>query len=303
MIESKHWMELLAQRIVDERKPPFLVTAGMTTSGPFHMGTLCEMLFPHAIGRYLANQGHKTRFIFFADILDAFDSVPTSMQQYIGLLAPHLGKPLCDVPDPYEKTNSFGEYFLEEARGIGEKFGIHPEIKKINELYKQGLFDDYARLYLRESSKSAGIVARTSLRDSLPDWWNPVMPICENCGRIATTRVTEFDENTYSYVDDRDVGYTKGCGHAGSNKISNHKYKLTWRLHWPSWMQIFGPSSVEGAGVDHHTRGGSWDTVVAVHEELLNKQPPIPYKFGFVLLQGKKYSKSKGIGMGVSDLT
>ncbi|MFH1447270.1 MAG: class I tRNA ligase family protein, partial [Candidatus Micrarchaeota archaeon] len=28
----------------------------------------------------------------------------------------------------------------------------------------------------------------------------------------------------------------------------------------------------------------------------------IPYKFGFLLFQGKKYSKSKGIGMGVSDL-
>ncbi|MCX8195454.1 MAG: hypothetical protein N3G22_05125, partial [Candidatus Micrarchaeota archaeon] len=32
------------------------------------------------------------------------------------------------------------------------------------------------------------------------------------------------------------------------------------------------------------------------------KNPPIGYKFGFILFGGKKYSKSKGTGMGVAEL-
>ena len=34
----------------------------------------------------------------------------------------------------------------------------------------------------------------------------------------------------------------------------------------------------------------------------MKKDYHIPFKYGFILFQGKKYSKSKGIGMGVSDL-
>jgi lysyl-tRNA synthetase, class I len=97
------------------------------------------------------------------------------------------------------------------------------------------------------------------------------------------------------------VKYTKGCGHAGKAKISDHKYKIVWRLHWPAWKQVFH-TSIEGAGMDHHTKGGSEDTCKEITQNLMKKEHPIPFKFGFILFQGKKYSKSKGIGMAVSDL-
>jgi lysyl-tRNA synthetase class 1 len=34
----------------------------------------------------------------------------------------------------------------------------------------------------------------------------------------------------------------------------------------------------------------------------MQKEYHIPYKYGFILLEGKKYSKSKGLGMGVTEL-
>ncbi|MFH1447964.1 MAG: lysine--tRNA ligase [Candidatus Micrarchaeota archaeon] len=302
MNENKHWVETLSQKIIEEKKPPYLITSGMTTSGPFHLGTLCEMLFPSTIQRYLTQQGHKTRFVFFADTLDAFDSIPTTLSKHTKELTPHLGKPLTDVPDPLSCCDSFGGHFLKEAEEIAKRFNIKPEIKKIKEVYSEGSFDKFAKLYLKNEQLSREIVFTSSLKKNPPDHWSPIMPICQNCGRIATTQVTGFDENSYTYLCDRDIGYTKGCGYSGSNKISDHKYKITWRLHWPAWMNIYGPSSVEGAGVDHHTRGGSWDTAVAIHKGVFKSDPPIPYKFGFVLLKGRKYSKSKGIGMGVTDV-
>ncbi len=278
----------------------------MTTSGPFHLGTLCEMLYPSTITQHLSDNGHRARFVFFADILDAFDAVPSVFSNFGKELSPHLGKPLTNVPDPLGCCPSLGEHFLNEAMGIAKAFELSPEVHKINDIYQQGYFDKFASTYLRDEPLARQVVSSSSLRESLPDWWNPIMPICQNCGRIATTRVTQFDETGYSYTCDRDVGYTKGCGHSGSNRLSDHKYKITWRLHWPAWMNIYssnyGPSSAEGGGVDHHTRGGSWDTVLAVHDKILHLDPPVPYNFGFILFQGKKYSKSKGIGMGVSEL-
>ena len=299
--EPRHWVEILAEKVVSEKKEPFIITSGMTTSGPLHAGTLCEFLFPSAIENYLKNEGHKTEFHFIADILDAFDSIPTNFSKYEKELSPYLGRPLSDIPDPLGCCNSFGEHFLNEAKEVMEEVGVHPILEKANDLYNQGKFDYYARLFLKNFEEAKKVVFESSLRQTLPKDWNPIMPICQNCGRVATTVVAESDESSYSYEDGRDVKYTKGCGYEGENKISDHKYKLTWRLHWPSWMDVF-KTSIEGAGMDHHTKGGSWDTAVAAHKKLFKKEPPIGYKFGFVLLHGKKYSKSKGIGLGIKDI-
>ncbi|MFA5105792.1 MAG: lysine--tRNA ligase [Candidatus Micrarchaeia archaeon] len=299
--EHAHWSESLARRVVAEKKQPFIITSGMTTSGPCHLGTLCEFMFPSAVQKGVVALGHKAKFIFVADILDAFDSVPSVFQKYSAMLEPHLGKPLCDVPDPTGEQRSFGDHFLHEAAAIMGKFSIKPEIIRAADLYASGAFDEMASDFLGHEKQIAEMVARTSLREGMPADWSPIMPICQKCGKIATTTVTWHDSKSYKYSCNRDVKYTKGCGFEGENKLSDHKYKLTWRLHWPAWMRHFG-TSAEGAGMDHHTRGGSWDTCKEVFEAYWKAQAPISYKFGFILFNGKKYSKSKGIGMGVSEL-
>ncbi len=302
MTENKHmhWSEWLAEKVIEEKKEPYVVSAGMTTSGPLHYGTLCEFLFPFAIKKALEKRGKKCNYYFIADIFDAFDSVPLAMEQYSNILEPHLGKPLCDVPDPTGNSRSFGDHYLDEAREVMKKFGVDAEIVRVNEYYEQGKFDEYARFYLKHEDEARKIVEETSGNQEKRGW-SPIMPLCEKCGRIATTRVLSQDGEEYEYVCDKDVKYTKGCGHTGKNKISDHRYKIVWRLHWPSWKQIF-KTSIEGAGIDHHTKGGSEDTCKAITLNLLKKEYHIPYRYGFILFQGKKYSKSKGTGMGISEV-
>jgi lysyl-tRNA synthetase class 1 len=302
MAETKHmhWSEWLAERVLEEKREPYVITGGMTTSGPVHYGTLCEFLFPSAIKKAIEKRGKKCRYYFIADILDAFDSVPLDMEQYKEQLEPHLGKPLCNVPDPTGKSRSFGDHYLDEAISLMKRFGIEAEIVRVNEYYEQGKFDGYARFYLKHEDEARKIVEETSGKQEKKDW-SPIMPICQNCSRIATTRVLSNDGEEYEYVCDKDVKYTKGCGYKGKNKISDHKYKIVWRLHWPAWKQLF-KSSIEGAGVDHHTRGGSEDTCKAITLKLLKKDYHIPYRYGFILFKGKKYSKSKGRGMGIIEV-
>ena len=299
--KNLHWSEQLAQEIIATRKEPFVISGGLTTSGPTHLGTVCEFLFPQAIVDALHYSGKKAKYYFVADIADSFDSVPSAFGKYKSQLEPHLGKPLTDVPDPEGCHASFGDHFLADAEAAMGKFGVRPEIVRATDLYKNGAMDKYALLFLEEEAKVREIVARTSLREKLPDWWSPIMPTCGNCGRNATTRVVSHDAGSYEYACDRDVKYAKGCGHKGKNGIQDHCYKLTWRLHWPAWQDHFG-TSAEGGGVDHFTRGGSRDTLEAVFREIFMKEPPIGYKFGFILFEGKKYSKSKGTGMGVAEL-
>jgi len=300
MSEHKHWSEWLAERVIAEKEEPYVITSGITTSGPAHLGTLCEFLFPDAIRKELEKYGKRVTFYFLADILDAFDSVPKAMDNYSKELEPHLWKPLCDVPDPTGKSKSFGDHFLDEVAGLMALFGVKAKTLRMNDLYSEGKFDEWARFYLKHEDEARRMVEESSGKEEKKDW-SPIMPICENCGRIATTRVVSHDEEDYEYVCDKDVKYTKGCGHRGKGSISDHKYKITWRLHWPAWKQIF-KTSIEGAGMDHHTRGGSEDTCKVITKELMKKDYHIPFKYGFILFQGRKYSKSKGIGMGVSDL-
>ena len=299
--KSLHWSELLAQEIIATRKEPYVISGGLTTSGPTHLGTVCEFLFPQAIADQLRFMGKKAKYFFVADIYDAFDGVPSVFEKYSAQLSPYLGMPLTDVPDPTGQTKSFGDHFLADAKAAMDKFGANPELIRAIDLYKAGSMDQYARLFLKNETHVRELVARTSLREELPDWWSPIMPVCGKCGKIATTRVLMHDCESYEYACDRDVKYTKGCGFRGKNKIADHRYKLTWRLHWPAWQDHFN-TSAEGGGVDHFTRGGSRDTLEAVFRELFKKEPSIGFKFGFILFEGKKYSKSKGTGMGVKEL-
>ena len=300
--KNLHWSEQLAQEIISEKKEPYVISGGLTTSGPTHLGTICELLFPQGIVDSMRYKGKAAKYYFVADIYDAFDSVPKVFEQYKAQLEPHLGKPLTDVPDPEGCHASFGDHFLADAVLAAECFGIKPEFIRATDLYAKGAFDKYAKLFLNEEAKVKGIVAKSSLRDELPEWWSPIMPVCEKCGRIATTRITFHTGDEYEYSCDRGVEYAKGCGHKGKNKIADHRYKLTWRLHWPAWQDYFG-TSAEGGGVDHFTRGGSRDTLEAIFKEIFKKEPPIGYKWGFILFEGKKYSKSKGTGMSVNEMT
>ncbi len=298
--EHKHWSEHLADLVIKEKKEPYVITSGMTTSGPAHFGTVCEFLFPATIEEMLKRKGKKTTFYLIGDILDAFDKIPIPMEKYKAQLEPHLGKPLCDVPDPTGTSRSFGDHFLDEVLALMGKLGVTCTVIRANDMYAEGKFDEWARFYLKNEAKARELIEKTSGR-TLPKDFSVIMPICENCGKIATTRVISHDGENYEYACDRNVGYTQGCGHRGKTTIGNHKYKILWRLHWPAWKQILG-TSIEGAGVDHHTKGGSEDTCRAVTLELMKTEYHVPYRYGFILLEGKKYSKSKGLGLGVTEL-
>lgn len=300
---NRHWVQSLADKVLSSKSAPYVITGGMTTSGPPHLGTVCEFLYPAVLRQAIEDRSEKVEFHFVGDILDAFDSIPMEMEKYESILKPELGKPLVYTKDPMDCHSSFGEHYLAQSLELMKKFSLEIDVVKANDLYDSGKVDKYTRIFLDNEQKVKEVVARTSMRklEELAEW-SPIMPICEKCGKIATTRVISHKGDEYEYVCDRNVKYTKGCDYKGKAKITDHKYKLQWRLHWPMWQALFN-SSAEGSGMDHMTVGGSATTAEAIHREILNREPPILFKYGFILIKGKKYSKSKGIGMGAIELS
>ncbi|MGC8615304.1 MAG: lysine--tRNA ligase [Thermoprotei archaeon] len=288
---ASNWIEDLATRVM-ARPGKHVIASAITTSGPTHLGTVEEFFFPSVITKKLLEMGDDPDFIFIGDILDAFDSVPAGVP---GDLRPYLGKPLVDVPDPYGCHSSYGGHFLADTVSFMQKLGIYPKVIPVSDLYRAGYYDPYVKLFFERLPVVREILSVTSLRQVPSSWMDVVMPICEKCGNIATTRVTGFDGQYIYYVDDKDVGYARGCGHSGKIPLSSHRWKMAWRLDWPT-RQAFLGVTLEGAGKDHHTRGGSWDTAEAIHRQLFGREPPLTYRWGFILLNGRKMSKSQGVG-------
>ncbi len=301
-MKDKHWSDILAERVMGKKKGKYVITGGITTSGKPHLGTIGEVLYPAIIKEAIEEKGGSAAFYFVADILDAFDAVPSDIEKFRSDLEPQLGKPLAHVTDPFGCHDSYGEHYLQGLMDLVRKMEINVNLVRSTELYGEGHFDKYTKMYLADEERMKEIVAKSTFRekDSLRGW-SVIMPICEKCGKIATTRVISHTDTEYAYTCDRDVEYVKGCGYAGNASIYDHKYKLQWRVHWPTWQAYFD-SDIEGSGVDHMTRGGSGDTAVAIHKNFLGREPPILYKYGFILFHGKKYSKSKGIGIGAEEL-
>ena len=101
-----HWTERIAQEILSKKKEPYVISAGATTSGPAHLGTVCEFLYPWAIKKTLEKKGKEAKVVFVFDILDAFDSIPKAVEEHKEILEPHLGKPLVHVPTPTDATTA-----------------------------------------------------------------------------------------------------------------------------------------------------------------------------------------------------
>jgi len=299
-----HWAYRLASQVIERNpnKEEYIILSGATTSGTPHLGTVCEFLFPYAIKKAIESMGKNVRLVFALDILDAFDKVPSVVGQYDSVLSPHLGKPLERVPDPYGRAPSLGEHFYAQMKEVMDAMEVRAEVVKASEFYKRGLPIPYAKMALDKLDLLKKIITETSGRELKKDWM-PIMPICSRCGRIATTRVTKADRDyNCEYACDVKLEYTQGCGNVGTFNLDEPgKYKIFWRMEWPSRM-AYMDADIEGGGVDHFTKGGSWDTAVAIHRQMFGREPPIGYKYGFVLLEGKKFSKSKGNGMGMNDM-
>ncbi len=196
----------------------------------------------------LTEQGIANRYLFEVNDFDPMDGIPVYLDQ--DAYRQHLGKPLCTVPSPDGKAKNFAEYYAEEFIGVIRELRFEPEFYRSSDKYRSGAYDEAIRVALENPAKIRDIYKCVSGSERGEEW-NPVQIVCENCGKVSTTKISSFDGKLATYSCN-DIELTNGCGHTGSVSPFGGNAKLPWKVEWAAKFKIIGVD-VEGGGKDHST--------------------------------------------------
>jgi lysyl-tRNA synthetase class 1 len=287
-------MALWPYEAIKNQSGPQLVNDSKTPSGRAHVGALRGVVVHDALYRACLTQGLPARYTFGSDDYDPLDEIPFGMDE---LYRPHLGKPLCNVPaPPGTDATDIADYFISEFFGLFVPLGVRAEHYRMRDVYRSGQFDDVIRSAL-DHSEAITRIYLDKTGSVKPEDWFPLQVVCEECGRIGTTVVDSWDGTTVGYTCQPDlVTWATGCGHQGRVSPFGGNAKLPWKIEWPAKWKVWG-ITVEGAGKDHSTRGGSRDVADAVARTVFEVQPPLNIPYEFFLVGGAKMSSSKGLGV------
>lgn len=288
------WVDLLAEEILRTRpERAHVVNDAWTPSGFAHLGSLRGVVLHDAVTRGLRERGVRVRFLYGFDDFDPFDAVPPYLDRE--RFAPYLGRPLTEVPSPEPGYPSFAAYYAHRFSETFRRLGCAPEEYRGSELYRSGRMNEAIRTVLDCAEEVLAIDREIS--GSRRPMRHPLQVLCEACGRIATTLVTGWDGTavTYACVPDK-VTYAQGCGHRGRRSPFDGASKLIYKVEWAAKWWTLGVT-VEGAGKDHFTRGGTHDVASAVAQRIFAYPTPFPIPYEFLLLGGRKMSGSAGRGV------
>jgi lysyl-tRNA synthetase class 1 len=97
------------------------------------------------------------------------------------------------------------------------------------------------------------------------------------------------------------VTWATGCGHAGETSPFGGRAKLPYNVDWAAKWDLFGVT-IEPAGKDLSTKGGSRDRSDAIAREVFGNEPPRNVPYEFLNIGGKKMSTSKGLGASATQI-
>jgi lysyl-tRNA synthetase, class I len=315
MDEIMHWADRIAAEVEERAKNDpilkevvnrhgYIVYDEKTPSGRIHIGSGRGWIIHDVIAKAMREKGMKAEFILSSDDTDPFDKMNSELDPSY---EKYLGMPFRNIPSPVQGYKSFADYYMRMVTDKFPEFGIVCKLESTGERYSKGDFNKAIKAVLDNHVKVNAIFER--VYGKAPDKL-PFNPICENCGKIATTKSYEWDplkeKVKYECVD---LKYTKGCGHKGEVSPYNGTGKLPWKVEWAAKWPTVGVS-VELAGKDHFSKGGSRTVSIAISDEVLDFPPPYPSTrketgngYEFFNVGGKKMSTSKGRGIGFAEVT
>jgi lysyl-tRNA synthetase class 1 len=291
------WPDKIAKELAKTAKPQ-LVNDAKTPSGRIHVGALRGVLIHDLAYKTLKEAGVKARYTFIIDDLDPMDGLPTYLPKE--KFEKYMGVPLKNIPAP-QGRGSYAQYYANEFIEVFNSLGANPEILWTSQLYKEGKLNEQIKLALDAAEKIQEIYEKIS-GSKRPKEYIPFQPICEDCGKIGTTIASNWDGKLVTYeCSSKKVVWAKGCGRKGKISPFGETGKLPWRVEWAAKWAAFG-ITVEGAGKDHISKGGSRDTADAISKEVFKYSPPYDIPYEHFLFGGKKMSSSKGIGFSAKEV-
>ena len=258
---------------------------GYGPSGLPHIGTFGEVARTTMMINALKNiQNIEHELITFSDDMDGLRKIPDNVPNK-ELLEKNLGRPLTDIPDPFNKYKSFGEHNNEMLKDFLKKFDFKFTFKSSTKNYKSGVFNESLFRVMEKYDEVLNIILPT-LRSDRRKTYCPFLPICPETGKVLEIPVVEIDKKNNTLVFDNN-------GKKIKTEILNGKCKLQWKVDWAMrWytldvdFEMYGKDLIESAILS--------SKII----KLLGKNNPSGFAYELFLDEkGEKISKSKGNGI------
>lgn len=281
-----------ADKLLQNREGNEWVNDAWTPSGIVHMGGLKGPVIHDVLFKILKKQGKEVKYTFGFDDMDSIDGLPASLQDKLG---PYMGIPVCDAPAP-EGEGTFGQYYANMMRSMFERLGIEAEIYLASDYYRSGKYDEAIRFVLDHAQEIRNVYADMYKKDVSSSWF-PLQVVCPVCGKVGTTTVTSWDGSEVGYECSKTkVQWAQGCGNSAKISPFNGNATMPFKVEWAAKWWVF-KVTIEGAGKDHASAGGTYDIARRLVKEVFQQDPPLWLPYEFFLYDGKKMSSSKGLGL------
>lgn len=280
-----------ADKLLENRQGPEWVNDAWTPSGIIHMGGLKGPVIHDVLFKILKELGKEAKYTYGFDDFDPIDGLPIDLQERLG---EYMGVPVYVAPSP-DGNGTFGEYYSNIMRDLFQRLNIQAEIYLASDYYKKGIYDNAMR-YVLDHVEDIRKVYSDMYGKKIADWY-PVQVVCPQCGKLGTTKVTGWDGEEVSYECSKTlVKWAEGCGSTGKISPFGGNAKMAWKVEWAAKWWTFGVT-IEGAGKDHASAGGSYDIAHKLITEVFHKEGPLRVPYEFFLYDGRKMSSSKGLGL------
>lgn len=297
LLETKSWPFEEAKRVVTRlqgkipEKGYVLFETGYGPSGLPHIGTFGEVLRTTMVRRaFQLLSDIPTRLFCFSDDMDGLRKVPENVPNK-EMLTQHLNKPLTQVPDPYEKFESFGHHNNAMLRRFLDSYGFEYEFQSSTDWYTSGKFDPTLKLVLQHYDEIMAIMLPT-LRDERRATYSPFLPICPKTGHVLQVPMVEIhpERDTVVYKDPQTNELTEIPVIGGHCKL---QWKVDWGMRW------------KALSVDYEMSGKDLIDSVKLSSQIcrvIGGRAPenLTYEL-FLDQEGQKISKSKGNGLSMDE--
>ena len=294
------WAENIAKQIIARRpdKEEYVCAAGISPSGSIHIGNFRDIATSYFVVQALRGLGKKAKLLFSWDEYDRLRKIPVNVSAVRDDMEQYVGKPYCDVPNPFgneRDSATYAEYFEKEFMESIGAFGIEMDYRYQSQMYRSGKYTDLILKAIAKRKEIFDVLDRHRTQTATEEERNNFFPVsiyCDCCGKDTTKIVSISDDNTVAE-------YECACGHHGTFDFKeNHNCKLNWKVDWPMrWL--YEGVDFEPGGKDHATAHGSYDTSKDVSKEIFGYEPPLFQGYEFIGIRGTtgKMSGSSGLNM------
>ena len=290
---TSSWPFVEIRKLLKDRKDiikaknKIIFQTGYGPSGLPHIGTFGEVARTSMMINALNHiQKIDYELITFSDDMDGLRKVPENIPND-EILKKNLGKPLTNIPDPFDKFESFGEHNNEMLKKFLKKFNFNFIFKSSTINYKEGNFNHSLMRVLEKYEAIMEIILPT-LRDERRKTYCPFLPICPDTGKVLEVPMISMDKK-------KGIIIFNNKGKKIETSILNGNCKLQWKVDWAMRWFTFD--------VDFEMYGKDLTESAILSSKIcraLGKIPPNGFAYELFLDEkGEKISKSKGNGISI----